>query len=338
MHKFTISLLLASLISVSSYADELRLQDNAPTRYIVVKGDTLWDISGRFLKDPWKWPQIWRMNKEEIKNPHWIYPGDVVVLDTSGPTPRLSLVKSNTENTLTTVKLSPKVRATTIEDKGILPIPASAINAFINQPFVMEKGALDSAPRILSAEEDRMVLGAGDQAYATNDKSQNTNWKILRPGKELVDPDTKEVLGNEVEYLGEARTLVPGDPQRVLITAASQEIEAKDRLKATDEKYSFRYVPHAPSGVVNGKVISAYGGLAEAGQYATVLINKGARDGMEEGDVLAVYKNGGKADGVTLPDSRSGLIMVYRVFTKVSYALVMQTNRPVNLLDFVRNP
>ncbi|WP_124948387.1 LysM peptidoglycan-binding domain-containing protein [Sulfuriferula thiophila] len=335
MRKFTISLLLASLMSLSSYADELRLQDNAPTRYTVVKGDTLWDISGRFLKDPWKWPQIWGMNKAEIKNPHWIYPGDVVVLDTSGATPRLSLVKSNSGHT---VKLSPKVRGTVIDDAGILPIPASAINAFINQPFVMEKGALDNAPRILSAEEDRMVLGGGDQAFATSDGSKTTNWKILRPGKALIDPDTKEVLGYEVEYLGEARTIVEGNPQRILITAASQEIEAKDRLKSADETYSFRYVPHAPSGVINGKVISAYGGLAEAGQYTTIVINKGQRDGLEEGNVLAVYKNGGKVDGVTLPDTRSGLIMVYRVFEKVSYALVMQTNRPVNLLDFVRNP
>ena len=335
MHKFTISLLLASLISLSSYADDLRLQDNAPTRYTVVKGDTLWDISGRFLKDPWKWPQIWRMNKAEIKNPHWIYPGDVVVLDTSGASPRLSLIKSAGGHT---VKLSPRVRGTAIEDTGIPPIPASAINAFISQPFVMEKGALDKAPRVLSAEEDRMELGAGDHAYATNDNTNTLNWKILRPGKALIDPDTKEVLGYEVEYLGEARTVVPGDPQRILITAASQEIEANDRLKSADENYSFRYVPHAPSVPVNGKVISAYGGLAEAGQYATVVINLGARNGMEEGDVLAVYRNGGKAQGITLPDSRSGLIMVYRVFDKVSYALVMQTTRPVNLRDFVRNP
>ena len=335
MHKFTISLLLASFMSLSSYADELRLQDHAPTRYTVVKGDTLWDISGKFLKDPWKWPQIWRMNKAEIKNPHWIYPGDIVVLDTSGSTPKLTLIKSGMGNT---VRLSPKVRGTAIDDSGILPIPASAINAFINQPFVMEEGALKNAPRVLSAEEDRMVLGAGDQAFATSDGSNTTNWKILRPGKALIDPDTKEVLGYEVEYLGEARTIVPGEPQRILITAAKQEIEAKDRLKATDEDYSFRYVPHAPSSPVNGKVISAYGGLAEAGQYTTIVINKGKRDGMEEGNVLAVYKNGGKVDGITLPDSRSGLVMIYRVFDKVSYALVMQTSRPVNLLDFVRNP
>lgn len=335
MFKFTIPLLLASLISLSSYADELRLQNNAPTRYVVVKGDTLWDISGRFLRDPWKWPQIWRMNKDEIKNPHWIYPGDIVVLDRSGTTPRLSLLRSDKTRT---VKLSPKIRGTAIEDTGIPPIPASAINAFINQPYVMEKDALNNAPRILGAQEDRMILGAGDQAYATSDDSKTTNWKILRPGKALVDPDTKEVLGYEVEYLGEARTIVPGNPQRIMITAASQEIEAKDRLKATDETYSFRYVPHAPNVTINGRVISAYGGLAEAGQYTTIVINKGARDGLDEGTVLAVYKNGGKAEGITLPDSRTGLIMVYRVFGKVSYALVMQTTRPVNLLDFVRNP
>ena len=253
MHKFTISLLLASLISLSSYADELRLQDNAPTRYTVVKGDTLWDISGRFLKDPWKWPQIWGMNKAEIKNPHWIYPGDIVVLDRSGANPRLSLQRSGSSSGHT-IKLSPQVRSTSIEDTGIPPIPASVINAFINQPFVMDEGALEKAPRILSAEEDRMVLGAGDQAFATNDGSNTNNWKILRPGKPLTDPDTKEVLGYEVEYLGEAKTVVPGDPQRILITAAAREIEAKDRLKPSEEDQSYPHEPPSPTGTFNGHV------------------------------------------------------------------------------------
>jgi hypothetical protein len=183
-----------------------------------------------------------------------------------------------------------------------------------------------------------MMLGAGDLAYATNDGSDTTDWKILRPGNALTDPDTKEVLGYEVKYLGEARTQVKGDPQRVLITAAVQEVQAKDRLIPADDNYSFRYVPHASGSNINGKVISVYGGLSEAGQFATIIINKGSRDGVDEGTVLAAYKNGGKVDDITLPDARSGLVMVYRVFDKVSYALVMQAKRPINKLDFVRNP
>ena len=335
MYKLGISVLLAGLISLPSYADELQLQKNAPSRYTVVKGDTLWDISGKFLRDPWKWPQIWGMNRAEIKNPHWIYPGDIVILDLSGKDPRLSLQRSGISRT---VKLSPTMRGTNIDDIGIPPIPASAINAFIKQPLVMGEGALDKAPRILAAQEDRMMLGAGDLAYATSDGSDSVNWKIVRPGNVLKDPDTKEVLGYEVTYLGEARTQVVGNPQRVLITSAAQEIQAKDRLIPDGDNYSFRYVPHAPVSSINGKVVAVYGGMSEAGQYTTIIINKGSRDGVDEGMVLAAYKNGGKVDDIVLPDARSGLVMVYRVFDKVAYALVMQTKRPINKLDFVRNP
>ena len=335
MYKLGISVLLAGLISLPSYADELQLQKNAPSRYTVVKGDTLWDISGKFLRDPWKWPQIWGMNRAEIKNPHWIYPGDIVILDLSGKDPRLSLQRSGISRT---VKLSPTMRGTNIDDIGIPPIPASAINAFIKQPLVMGEGALDKAPRILAAQEDRMMLGAGDLAYATSDGSDSVNWKIVRPGNVLKDPDTKEVLGYEVTYLGEARTQIVGNPQRVLITSAAQEIQAKDRLIPDSDNYSFRYVPHAPVSSINGKVIAIYGGMSEAGQYTTIIINKGSRDGVDEGMVLAAYKNGGKVDDIVLPDARSGLVMVYRVFDKVAYALVMQTKRPINKLDFVRNP
>lgn len=335
MRKLALSLFLTGFMAISSHADTLRMQENAPDRYVVVKGDTLWDISGRFLKDPWKWPQIWGMNRDEIKNPHWIYPGDVVVLDRSGATPRLYLRKAEKYGT---AKLSPQVRAEADAGQGVKAIPASAVNAFISQPFVMDEGALNDAPRILSAQEDRFILGAGDQAYATSGTTNTGNWKILRPGKALKDPHTEEILGYQVEYLGEARTVAGGDPQRILITRSSEEIQRGDKLKPAEDNYSFRYIPHAPAADIEGRVISAYGGVAEAGQYSTVVLNKGKRDGLDEGTVLAVYKKGNLVDKIQLPDSRTGLVMIYRVFDKVSYALVMQINRPVNLLDTVRNP
>ncbi len=335
MNKFIIFLLLTSWITLSSHADELLLQDHAPSRYTVVKGDTLWAISGKFLKDPWKWPQIWGMNKAEIKNPHWIYPGDIVVLDTSGPTPRLTLLRGDH---LRTVVLSPKIRSTAIDESGIPPIPTASINAFLDQPFVMDKDALDQAPRILGFEDDHLFIGAGENAYATNDGSQTRNWKILRPGAPLIDPDTNEVLGYRVQYLGEARSVTPGNPQTVLITSSTQEIGRGDRLKPAHDSYSFRYVPHAPEQMINGVIIATYGGISEAGQFDTVILNKGARNGLDAGTVLAIYKNKGSADGIMLPDSRIGLIMVYRVFDKVAYAIIMQTSHSVNLLDYVRNP
>ncbi|MES2408065.1 MAG: LysM peptidoglycan-binding domain-containing protein [Pseudomonadota bacterium] len=337
MRKLALSLFLTGFMAISSHADTLKMQPNAPDRYVVVKGDTLWDISGKFLKDPWKWPQIWGMNKQEIQNPHWIYPGDVIVLDRSGANPRLSLLKTEKFDT---VKLSPKVRVEPEAEQGVPSIPASAVNAFISQPFVMDEGALNDAPRIIGAQDDRMVLATGDQAYATNGKSKTDtlNWKILRPGKELKDPDTQEVLGHQVEYLGDAHTVAPGNPQRIVITSSTEEIQAGDRLKPATDTYSFRYIPHPPATNIQGRVISIYGGVSEAGQYATVVLNQGSRNGLDVGTVLAVYKKGNVVDKIQLPDSRSGLLMVYRVFDKVSYALVMQIHRPVNILDTVRNP
>ncbi|HET9113168.1 MAG TPA: LysM peptidoglycan-binding domain-containing protein [Burkholderiales bacterium] len=335
MYKLIVFLLLSCCIAPSSQADVLRLQDNPPARYTVVKGDTLWDIAGKFLKNPWQWPEIWGMNKAEIKNPHWIYPGDVVILDTSGATPRLSLLHNSN---LPTVVLSPEVRESAIEATGIPPIPTANINPFLKQPFVMEKDALEHAPRIIDFETEHLVVGAGNLAYATNDDSNATNWKILHPKNVLLDPVTQEVLGYQVRYLGSAKTVTKGNPQTISIVSSSHEIEVNDRLIPAHETYSFRFVPHAPDHAINGFIISTYRGITEVGQYDTVIINKGARDGLDAGSVLAVYKNKALSDATPLPAFRVGLIMLYRVFDKVSYAIIMQTTGPVNLNDYVRNP
>lgn len=212
MRQLVVSLALL-LATAPALADTLKLQDNAPDKYVVVKGDTLWDISGKFLKDPWRWPQIWKMNREEIKNPHWIYPGDMIVLDRSGKEPRLSLVKGSKDG-METVKLSPGVRATEIRNEAVPSIPIRVIHPFLSQPRVVAKGALDDAPFILGSNVERVVLGSGDDAFATGGKPGVTRWNVLRPGKALKDPETGEVLGYEVEYLGDARTLVEGAPQK----------------------------------------------------------------------------------------------------------------------------
>ena len=390
---------LALLLATPALADTLKLQDNAPDKYVVVKGDTLWDISGRFLKDPWRWPQIWNLNREEIRNPHWIYPGDVVVLDRSGKEPRLSLVKGS-KNGMQTVKLSPGVRASDIGGDAITAIPIRVIHPFLSQPRVVPKGAFDDAPFILGSNAERVVLGAGDDAFATGGKAGVTQWNVLRPGKTLNDPETGEVLGYEVEYLGDARTLVEGAPQKIRITQSAQEILPKDKLVEASDSTTFEYIPHAPEGQVSGRIISAYGGLSDSGRYQTVVINRGSSDGLEPGHVLSVFRQGkavtlsrdekdrmtwvnensaGVPDGgawlysdvrclkenskvtydqtadmrntfrstclsdnsdgaVKLPDERSGLVMVYRVYDRVSYALIMQSNGPVYLLDSVKNP
>jgi hypothetical protein len=388
---------LALLLAAPVLADTLKLQDNAPDTYVVVKGDTLWDISGKFLKDPWRWPQIWNLNRDEIKNPHWIYPGDLIVLDKSGAEPRLSLVKSD-KGELPTVKLAPGVRATDITSNAIPAIPIRVIHPFLSQPRVEPLGALDNAPFILGSNAERVVLGAGDDAFATGGKPGVTRWNVLRPGKALKDPETGEVLGYEVEYLGDARTLVEGAPQKIRITRSAQEIVPKDKLVEADNTTTFEYIPRAPESPISGRIISAYGGLSDSGRYQTVVINRGSRDGLEPGHVLAIYREGqavtltrdekermawvnkatgapdggawlyndvrclnenskvtydqaadarntfrdtclgSDSDAVKLPDARSGLLMVYRVYDRVSYALIMESEGPVYLLDTVKNP
>lgn len=392
-------LTLALLLAMPALADSLKLQDNAPDKYVVVKGDTLWDISGKFLKDPWRWPQIWNLNRAEIKNPHWIYPGDLIVLDKSGKEPRLELVKGD-QRGMRTVKLSPGVRASDLGGDAIPAIPIRVIHPFLSQPRVAPKGALDNAPFILGSNADRIVLGAGDDAFATGGPAGVTRWNVLRPGNALKDPETGEVLGYEVEYLGDARTLVEGAPQKIRITQSAQEILPRDKLVQADDDTTFEYMPHAPDFKLTARIISAYGGLSDSGRYQTVVLNRGSRDGLEPGHVLAVYRAGravtltrdekdrmawvnektrGIPDGgawlyndvrclkenskitydqradvrnafrntclgnqnenaVKLPDARSGLVMVYRVFDRVAYALIMQSDGPVYLLDTVRNP
>jgi hypothetical protein len=417
---------LALLLATPALADTIKLQDNAPEAHIVVKGDTLWDISARFLKDPWRWPQLWNLNREDIKNPHLIYPGDLIVLDRSGASPRLSLVKGD-NNGLPTVKLSPGVRATDIASEAIPPIPISAIHAFLNQPLLVTQEQLDNSLEIIGTNEERVIMTEGDSVYATSDESGITRWQAYRKGQPLTNPDDGKLLGYEAEYLGDAETVVPGNPQKLRITRVSQEIMARDKIFPAREHTEYEFVPHAPAKPISGKVISAYGstGSANTGRFQTVVINRGAADGLEPGHVLAVYRAGkvvkmnkagrqrwvymdygcikpgqednldpfykpgevmeactsddvevqagpwlymdvgclkagkkvsfnqffdpkevydrecadkSQANGGQLPDARTGLVMVYRVFDRVAYALIMQSERPVYLLDKVTNP
>lgn len=392
-------ILSAFALSLPVRADNLEIQENAPDRHVVVKGDTLWDISGKFLKTPWRWPEIWQLNRESIKNPHWIYPGDIIVLDRSGGQARLRLIRGEAHG-LATVKLSPAMHEEKIESGAIPTIPISAIHAFLSQPRVVSAGALDDAPFILGSNDERVIFAKGDDAYATGGPANVTRWNILRPGKELKDPETGEVLGYEVEYVGDAKTVSPGAPQKIRITRTAQEALAKDKLLPAVDSDTFEYVPRAPETPVSGRIISAYGGVSDTGRHQTVVLNRGAAHGLAPGHVLAIYHTGNTVrlsktelekmtwlasrntaipDGgawlysdvrclkdsnskltydqaadlkavtrvgcleqdeskVKLPDARIGLVMVYRVYDKVSYALVMESDGPVFLLDTVKNP
>lgn len=343
MRKTIISvILLAGLISglpaAAAETGSLKLQNSAPDRYVVVPGDTLWSISSRYLKDPWLWPQIWGLNREQLKNPHKIYPGDVIVLEKTAEGASLRLA-SGTD----TVKLLPRLREEKSALSTIPSIPASAIEPFLSQPLVIEENGLAGAPLLLGSSDNRVILSAGDIVYASGvPKDKGLAWQLFRSGKTLKDPDDGQVLGYEAVYLGDARVEKFGDISTVNITRSTEEILKGDRLVPAPATTFNNYAPHAPGKDIKGRIISVYGGVTEVGRGSVVALSKGKRDGLEMGHVLAVYRKSQTISPerklVPLPDERTGLVFVFRVFDKVSYALVMQSSQPIQVLDAVQTP
>lgn len=289
MDKAIISLILLFALVVPALAAETgALKDTAPDRYTVVRGDTLWSLSGRYLKEPWRWPELWKMNQEQVKNPNRIYPGDVLVLHRSPQGAQLQVLS------LETVKLSPAVRVEPRDGQAVPTISPSAIGPFLSKPLVVGQNELDSAARIVATEENRVAIGAGNVAYAQGiAKDKGEIWQIFRRGDALVDPETKETLGFEAIYLGEARVRDYGsDVATIEITKSTQEIYQGDRLlPASGEAPNFAYVPHSPQKNIRGRIVSAYGSLQETGPSSIVALSKGRNDGLEVGHVLAIYRS-----------------------------------------------
>ncbi len=322
-------------------ADTLQLQDKAPDRYVVVKGDTLWDISGKFLKKPWRWPEIWNLNRADIKNPDLIYPGDVIVLDRSGAKPRLRLLKTQKLDTAgkVVVKLEPGVRSS-LHSEAIPTLPPSAIEPFLSQPLVIEENGLNKNPVIVATDEKHVILGNGDNAYVDDiPEGSPTEWQVYRQGKNLIDPETGKSLGYEAVYLGDARVTRYGNPASIEITSVKLEINKGDHLMpAVHDLSTFGYVPHAPADELNGKIVSVYGSVSDIGQYNIITLNRGSDEGVDKGTVVAIYRQGQKVGNLTTPEERSGLAMVFRVFNKVSYALVLNATRAMSVGDSFHNP
>jgi len=356
--------LICILLPILTYADELVIRENAPDHYIVVKGDTLWDISNKFFKDPWKWPQIWGLNKDTIRDPHWIYPGNVVVLDAASKTlhfgeqaktpdaqtaevplvPDLLPASKPAAGSDTNMgKLSPKIRVVDGEHDAIASIPAGVIGAFLSKPLVIENEEIDGAPTLIGSIEQRALLSFGDTAFATGiPKDKGPLWQLYRPGKAFIDPDTDEILGYEAIYLGDASVQKYADVSTLKITKSVLDIQKGDNLIQSSVGLDNNYIPRAPSSQIRAKVISIYGGVDQAGQNSIITLNKGRRDGLQNGHVLALYKESEKSkykgETYTLPALRYGLVFVFRTFDKVSYALVMEVQRTVKLLDSAETP
>ncbi|MCB5188286.1 LysM peptidoglycan-binding domain-containing protein [Methylobacillus caricis] len=353
MYRRIITPLLLCCLILPAMADEVKLQDHHPDRYVVVKGDTLWGISGRFLKDPWQWPKVWKMNQDQIKNPHWIYPGDVVVLDTSSGSPELRLLRETIASQ--TLTLEPGIRTENLEGEAIPTISPNIITPFLSQPLIIESEALKDAPSIIAGPENRVVLSPGARVYVDKiAEGESVLWNIYRPGKTYVDPETKAVLGTEAIYLGDARITKYGEPASGTIVSAKEEIFANDKLVAAPDNPQTNFIPRAPETEVKGRILSIYGGVAEAGKNTIIAISRGETDSLEKGHVLAINRTGrviknpkydkknkdasAEPENIKLPSERIGLAMVFRTFDKVSYALIMQATEPVNVLDIVETP
>ncbi len=334
-----IGFILGLLLTCSATAaGPVALNPAHPERYTVVKGDTLWDISALFLRDPWLWPDVWYVNPQ-IENPHLIYPGDEIILTYRDGRPILTLSRKN--------KLSPSVRATPI-DEAIPTIPVDAIAQFLTRPFVMEENELEQAPYIVHFLDDHIIGGAGISFYARSiESNEPPRYTIVRPGKPYKDPDTGEILGYEAAFIGDADLQRAGDPAKLLIAASEMEAIIGDRLiKAEDDEPLANFQPRAPERDIKGRIISVLNGVSQIGQYNVVVLNKGARDGLEPGHVLQILQGGdevrdiikGHGETVTLPLEEAGILMVFRTFDKVSFALVMRATKPLHVLDWVRPP
>jgi hypothetical protein len=269
----------------------LRLRPDAPERYVVKKGDTLWDISAKFLKTPWRWPELWRMNKKEIKNPHWIYPGDVLYLATCDGKPCLKMIRDGGHKVGN--KLYPSIRESNIEGEVIPAIPLAIIRPFLNRPLVISEDELKNNPRVAAGPESRVMMAEGDKIYAIGlDKAAGQNgqhWQVYRPGKALIDPDlaaengSKEkgkILAYEAAYLADADITELQDVSTLRLMNSKQEVVIGDRLLNTQEEDWRNFLPHTPETDVHGKVISIAGGVVGGGQYSVIVINRGTEQGV----------------------------------------------------------
>lgn len=323
-----------------------------PVRYVVKRGDTLWDIAAMFLRDPWVWPEIWSVNPQ-IENPHLIYPGDVITLAWVGDEPRLVVDRPGIEPApegLTVEKLEPRVRELPLE-QAIPSIPADAIRQFLNRPRVLPREELDAAPYIVGNYEGRLISAEGDDVFARgfpDGGPQSPRYNVVRPGDPLTDPDSGEILGYEAVHAGLGVVSRVGDPVRLSLIDSTREILNGDRLfPAEQDPTQARYIPQPPAEPVEGRIIALFDAISQVGSKQVVVINLGARAGMETGHVLAIRQSGGTVrdayaeepgEEVTLPPQDVGTLMVFKVFDRVSYGLIMDSTRAIHLHDTVTNP
>lgn len=344
MKKLMLGLLLAPLFTMVSWADEAAFRSDHPEEYVVQKGDTLWDISRTFLESPWLWPEIWHVN-QQIENPHLIYPGDVITLVYIDGEPRLTVDRPvNRESGVT--KLSPSVRVLP-KDEAITTIPLDRINSFLSRSRIVTEKQLEAAPYMLAGPEKRIIVAEGDDAYARGELDPEIDsYGVYRREEAFHDPETGEYLGTHAQNIGTVTTgTQEGDVTRVQVQRSREELRMGDRLLPTQQRtIEPTFYPSAPDDDIEGLILAVEGGLSKAGKLDVVMINKGDREELLPGNVLAVYQRGPTTrdpvtgESVKLPNERAGLIMVFRTFEKMSLALVLEAELPLTVNDILLNP
>jgi LysM repeat protein len=351
----------------------VKIRPDYPREYVVKKGDTLWGIASRFLEDPWYWPEIWYRNPQ-LDNPHLIYPGDLLSLTYINGKPTVQVTReaapaedkvvrtdtgAATDDGRKVVKLSPRILRS---DRSIaIPsIPSDAIKQFLTNPRVVSKNELDDAPYIVASDDAHLILATDNRVYIRDrhDKldRDKVRYSVYRKGAELRDPESNDVLGYEIIYAGEARIDLYGDPATATLLNTTREILVGDFLLNTDKsEFSHIYYPKVPDHKVDARVISLFDAISSSAKYQIVVVNKGEDAGLKVGNVLATYFRGGEERdkymarktmergeedklNVTLPDERSGLMMIFKVFDKVSYGLILQSTRIIRKNDAARTP
>lgn len=343
-----IALLMSFSCVLATHADEL-FKSDYPERYIVKKGDTLWGISSSFLNSPWLWPEIWHANPQ-INNPHLIFPGDVVSLVYIDGKPRLTVNRTVRMTPNGTDKLSPQIRESAIED-AISSIPLDDINSWLLRNRIVDVGTLEASPYVLSGQEGRLILGAGDKLYGRGEFADNIpSYGLYRKGTDYVDPDTGDILGVQAIDIGTVNIeALEEDIGTFDVTRSTGDIRVGDRILPTEVRViEPNFFPSAPKSDVEGVIINVEGGVNQVALLDVVAINRGINDNLVPGNVLAIYKRGivtidrtkkeGKEESVTLPDERAGILMVFQTFDRMSLALVIKADRGIKLGDFVRMP
>ncbi|WP_341326366.1 LysM peptidoglycan-binding domain-containing protein [Methylotuvimicrobium sp. KM2] len=343
-------LIVSLAVIVPGWAQEIEVNPSHPDQYTVVKGDTLWEISGRFLRKPHQWPLIWEGNPQ-IDNPHLIYPGDTIYFSEAGGKPRLSLSPSGflgNSGSSREVKLYPRIREMDLID-AIELIPSEKIAKYLASPRVVGQDDLENSPYVIDFAGEHLVAGPGDRVYVRAiEKPESLTYTIYRKGDTFVSAETKEVLGYEAKFVANTTLQEPGDPATLLVTRSTSEIRMGDRLMPHQEgDFTLHYFPKSPESEIQGSIISVLDGVTQIGRYNVVAIDKGASDGLKVGHVLDIYKKGKSVrdpfskirnDTIQLPNELAGTLMIFRTFDRISYALVMDARQAIHVLDKVQTP